>query len=112
MIFLGFVMVLAFSALVARLWYEQVLCQTQWTKKIAGKSEVTVRIPAERGEIRDRNGVTLVTNRASYEVDFYLPDMVRGYRQDYKNVPTREYDGVIRGMKKRLREADVVRIVN
>ncbi len=111
-IFLGFVMVLAFSALVARLWYEQVLCQTQWTKKIAGKSEVTVRIPAERGEIRDRNGITLVTNRASYEVDFYLPDMVRGYRQDYKNVPTREYDGVIKGMKKRLREADVVRIVN
>ena len=43
-IFLGFVMVVAFSALVARLWYEQVLCQTQWTKKIAGKSEVTVRI--------------------------------------------------------------------
>src|SRR5882757_7756537 len=83
-IFLGFVMLVAFAVLVAKLWYEQVLRGAQWTRKIAGKSEVTVRIPAERGEIRDRNGVTLVTNRASYEVDFYLPDMVRGYRTKYK----------------------------
>ena len=82
-IFLGFSMMIAFCVLIGKLWYEQVLRQTQWTRKIAGKSEVTVRIPAERGEIRDRNGITLVTNRASYEVDFYLPDMVRGYRRDY-----------------------------
>ena len=111
-IFLGFVMLISFAALVARLWYEQVLRQTQWTKKIAGKSEVTVRIPAERGEIRDRNGEVLVTNRASYEVDFYLPDMVRGYRRDYGSVPVRDYDGIIKGMRKKLKEADVVRIVN
>ena len=39
-----------------------------------------MRIPSVRGEIRDRNGVTLVQNRASYEVDFYLPEMVKGYR--------------------------------
>ena len=48
---------------------------------VAAKASVTVRIPSVRGEIRDRNGVTLVGNRASYEVDFYLPDMVKGYRR-------------------------------
>ncbi len=113
MIFLGFVMVIAFSALVGKLWYEQVLRgESVWKKKIAGKSEVTVRIPAERGEIRDRNGVTLVTNRASYEVDFYLPDMVRGYRRDYGFVPQSDYYATIKQMKKKLKEPDVVRIVN
>ncbi len=111
-VFLGFVMLAAFSVLVGKLWYEQVLRGAKWTKKIASKSEVTVRIPSTRGEIRDRNGITLVTNRASYEVDFYLPDMVRGYRQQYKTVPQTEYFANIRNMKKKLREADVVKIVN
>ncbi len=112
MIFLGFVMLCAFGVLVGKLWYEQVLRGDKWTKKIASKSEVTVRIPSVRGEIRDRNGVTLVTNRASYEVDFYLPDMVRGYRQKYKTVPLTEYFANINQMKKKLKGADVVKIVN
>ena len=60
--------------------------------------EVTVRIPSVRGEIRDRNGITLVANRASYEVDFYLPDMVRGYGRQHGHgaddrVPRRSVPG-------------------
>jgi len=35
-------------------------------------------------EIRDRNGITLVANRASYEVDFYLPAMVKGFKDQNK----------------------------
>src|ERR1700744_1137797 len=92
MLFLAFLMVCGLAVLLSRLWYEQVLRGPQWTKKIAGRSQVTVRIPSVRGEIRDRNGITLVTNKASYEVDFYLPDMVRGYRQDYGGyVPKTSY---------------------
>ena len=59
----------------------------EWTARIQGSSEATVRIPSIRGEIRDRNGVTLVQNRASYEVDFYLPEMVKGYRERYGRPP-------------------------
>ena len=59
----------------------QVAHGPEWTARIRGSSEATVRIPSIRGEIRDRNGVALVQNRASYEVDFYLPEMVKGYRQ-------------------------------
>src|SRR5687768_16728817 len=80
-IFLALVMLCAMGILVGKLWWEQVARGKHWAKKIASRSEVTVRIPSVRGEIRDRNGITLVANRASYEVDFYLPDMVRGYRQ-------------------------------
>ena len=68
------------GVLAAKLWWEQVARGPFWTKKIASRSQVTVRIPSIRGEIRDRNGITLVANRASYEVDFYLPAMVKGFK--------------------------------
>ena len=113
MLFLAFLMVCGLGVLLSKLWVEQVLRGPQWAKKIGGRTQVTVRIPSVRGEIRDRNGVTLVANRANYDVDFYLPDMVRGYRQDNGYVPKNEYTVTSnRGMKKKMKEADVVQIVN
>jgi penicillin-binding protein 2 len=111
-IFLAFVMLCGLGVLVTKLWWEQVARGAMWTKKIANRSEVTVRIPSVRGEIRDRNGVTLVANRASYEVDFYLPDMVRGYRDNHGRVPINEYLATVRQMKKKMKEPDIVQIVN
>src|SRR3954463_16332963 len=85
--FLALVMLSALGVVVAKLCWEQVARGKQWKNKIASRSEVTVRSPSVRGEIRDRNGVTLVANKASYEVDFYLPDMVRDYRSRNGKVP-------------------------
>src|SRR3954447_1267239 len=110
--FMALVVLLGFCALVAKLWWEQVAHGQAWANRIASRSEVTVRIPSVRGEIRDRNGVTLVGNRASYEVDFYLPDMVRGYRQQNGHVPTTTFLAPVRQMLKEKKEADVVQIVN
>jgi penicillin-binding protein 2 len=110
--FLAFVMLAGLGALVAKLWWEQVARGKEWTRKIASRSEVTVRIPSVRGEIRDRNGVTLVANRASYEVDFYLPDMVRGYKKQHGHVPQTAYTAPVRQMLKEKKEADIVQIVN
>src|SRR5258705_11439536 len=81
---------LVLASLVAigvRLWFVQVKLADYYRGRIQGSSEVTVRIPSIRGEIRDRNGVPLVTNRPSYEVDFYLPDLVNGYRKQYGQHP-------------------------
>lgn len=112
--FVAFLMLGGISALAGKLWWEQVARGPMWSKKIASRSEVTVRIPSVRGEIRDRNGITLVGNRASYEVDFYLPDMVRGYKRQHpdKDLPLATYEGQVRGMLKQKKEADVVKIVN
>ncbi len=44
-----------------------------------------MRLPAVRGEIKDRNGVPLVENRASFEVDFYCPTL---------SIPTRRATGI------------------
>jgi penicillin-binding protein 2 len=112
--FLALFMLLGMGGLVTKLWWEQVARGKAWQNKIAGRSEVTVRIPSVRGEIKDRNGLTLVSNRASYEVDFYLPDMVRGYKQMYpdKKIPNVTYRGTVRNMARDKSEADIVAIVN
>jgi penicillin-binding protein 2 len=110
--FLGLCMLVGLAALSMRLWWVQVARGFEYTSKIRGSSEATVRIPSVRGEIRDRNGVTLVQNRASYAVDFYLPEMVKGYRERMGPPPMTEYRSTINGMPKDLKEPDIVKIVN
>ena len=109
--FLGLLFLAGLAALLGRLWFVQVAHGPEWTAKIRGSSEATVRIPSVRGEIRDRNGTTLVQNRASYEVDFYLPEMVKGYRERVGPPPLTEYRSTINGMPKDLKEPDIVKIV-
>src|SRR5215472_17006059 len=110
--FLGLFMLLCVGSLGVRLWWIQVAHGQEWTSQIRGSSQATVRIPSVRGEIKDRNGVTLVQNRASYEVDFYLPEMVKGYRERFGSPPTAEYRATINGMPKDLKEPDIFKIVN
>src|ERR1700745_128063 len=110
--FLGLFMLLGVGSLGVRLWWIQVAHGQEWTAQIRGSSQATVRIPSVRGEIKDRNGVTLVQNRASYEVDFYLPEMVKGYRERFGHPPTTEYRATINGMPKDLKEPDIIKIVN
>jgi penicillin-binding protein 2 len=110
--FLGLLMLLGMGALGFRLWWVQVARGSDYTKQIRGSSEATVRIPSVRGEIRDRNGLALVQNRASYEVDFYLPEMVKGYRERFGAPPRVEYRATINGMPKDMKEPDIIKIVN
>src|ERR1700758_3009754 len=110
--FLGLLMLLGMGALGLRLWWIQVAHGAEWTAQIRGSSQATVRIPSVRGEIRDRNGLTLVQNRASYEVDFYLPEMVKGYRERYGQPPVTEHRAIINKMPKDVKEPDIIKIVN
>jgi len=109
---LALLFVLAISGIIARLWWVQVAHGALWSAKIGSRSQVTVRIPSVRGEIRDRNGITLVQNRASYEVDFYLPEMVRGYKLRNGSVPDVVYTAAVKGMLKEHKIANIVQIVN
>jgi penicillin-binding protein 2 len=109
----GFFMLLLLGSMILRMWWVQVARGALYSAKIAQRSEVTVRIPSVRGEIRDRNGIPLVQNRASYEVDFYLPDMVRGFKErNGGQVPFIQYQAPVRGMLENKREPDIVDIVN
>src|SRR5881398_2586517 len=110
--FLALLMLLGMGALGLKLWWIQVAHGAEWTSQLRGSSQATVRIPSVRGEIKDRNGVTLVQNRASYEVDFYLPEMVKGYRERLGSPPLTEYRAIINGMPKDQKEPDIIKIVN
>ncbi|MBV9127229.1 MAG: penicillin-binding protein 2, partial [Verrucomicrobia bacterium] len=110
---IGLIFLIAVSAVIGKLWIVQVLQGKAYADKIKGNSQVTVRIPSVRGEIRDRDGVPLVTNRASYEVDFYLQEMVNGYKQAFgaKQLPTRAYRYTYKGVAKETRETDINKVV-
>jgi len=109
----GFTVLVLLASVILRLWWIQVARGALYTAKIAQRSVVTVRIPSVRGEIRDRNGIPLVQNRASYEVDFYLPDMVNGFKdRNNGQVPYIQYQAPVHGMEENHREADIVQIVN
>src|SRR5260370_34254033 len=100
-------------AIGVRLWFVQVKMADYYRGRIQGSSEVTVRIPSVRGEIRDRNGIPLATNRPSYEVDFYLPDLVSGYKKQYGQPPMVEFRAKdSNGMLHDRKEADIVQIVD
>src|SRR5450631_82986 len=111
-LFLAVFILASLLAIGVRLWFVQVKMADFYRGRIQGSSEVTVRIPSIRGEIRDRNGVPLVQNRVSHEVDFYLPEMVKGYRERVGPPPMTEYRSTINGMPKDLKEPDIVKIVN
>src|ERR1041384_4217512 len=110
--FLVLLMLVGLGPVGLKLWWIQVAHGAEWTSHLRGSSEATVRIPSVRGEIKDRNGMTLVQNRASYEVDFYLPEMVKGYRERFGSPPLTEYRAIINGMPKDQKEPDIIKIVN
>ena len=110
-LFIAAIMLIGMGGICFRLWYVQIARGAVYTAKIASGSQVTVRIPAVRGEILDRNGIPLVQNRSSFDVDFYLPDIVRAYRETKGSVPSRTYRGTVHNMPKDMKEADVETIV-
>src|SRR5438067_13799957 len=101
--FLGLFMLLGVGSLGVRLWWIQVAHGQEWTSQLRGSSQVTVRMPSVRGEIKDRNGTSLVQTRASYEVDVYLPEMVKAYRDRFGSPATNEYRSIISGMQKDMK---------
>lgn len=109
---LAAVIAAAMLLLLVRLWYVQIIRGDAYRTRIRGHSQLTVRLPAVRGEICDRNGIPLVENRASMEVEFYLPDIVRAWKEEHGSVPKRKYWGLDHGMRALKEEADIVRIVN
>jgi len=114
-LFIAVFVLLCLGGLIARLWWIEVVRGDYYLAKVKGGSQVTVRLPAVRGEIKDRNGIPLVENRASFEVDFYLPDIVRAYRQDHGKAPLRDVKFRKKdryGNLSEVPEVDVPEIVN
>lgn len=115
-IFLAVVLLGGLGILVGRLWWMQVARYDYYAAKVRSGSRLTVRLPAVRGEIKDRNGIPLVENRASFEVDFYLPDIVNSYKKSHGgSLPLRQVKYRTKdryGNLKEQDEYDVPQVVN
>ena len=65
--------------LLAGLWWVQVVRYRSYVEDQRSQSYRTVRVPAPRGRIMDRNGLPLAENRPNYSVSLYLED--RAWRE-------------------------------
>lgn len=110
---LALLVVIGVSVLVFRLYRIQVIEHQKWVNQLPGEKELTVRVPGVRGEIRDRNGMVLATNEASYDVTFDLRAITEQWRLDNpeEDVPKTKFDAHRSGMLRSNKETDIVAIV-
>jgi len=71
--------------LLAGLWWVQVVSARMYESHLETQSYRTVRIPAVRGKILDRNGHVLAENRPSYNLSLYLDDLRQPFYLAYSN---------------------------
>ena len=72
---LGFLALAAFGVLIFRLWALQVLSGAQHLRAAENNQLRTMRIEAQRGPIRDRDGRILVDNRAATAIRVWPADL-------------------------------------
>jgi penicillin-binding protein 2 len=74
-IWFGVILALGLGLLAVRLWWLQVVDYSKYGESGEKQSLRTVRLPAARGRIFDRNGVCLVDNRPLYSLALYLEEL-------------------------------------
>lgn len=104
-------MMCGFSVLVFRLWSLQIDRREEFAKMVPGAKKERARIPGPRGEIKDRNGIVLATNKASFEVRVNLAEVVSEFRRDAKihkkEIPEVLVDVIERGIRRQKKELDI-----
>jgi penicillin-binding protein 2 len=71
------------GVLLAGLWWVQVVSARDYQANLETQSFRTVRIPAVRGKILDRNGVVLAESRPTYNVSLYLEELHKAFQAAY-----------------------------
>ncbi|BCU78822.1 penicillin-binding transpeptidase domain-containing protein [Luteolibacter sp. LG18] len=100
-----------FGALLMRLHDFQIVRRDKFLGLVPGDTKVTIREPGTRGEITDRNGITLAKNVRDYEVTFNLAEIDAAYRRQHTDRPELERVTMEHGMLRKRTERDIVGIV-
>jgi penicillin-binding protein 2 len=72
-----------FGVLVCGLWWVQIVSTGEYQAHLEMQSFRTVRVPAVRGKILDRNGVVLAENRPVYNISLYLEELKKQFDLAY-----------------------------
>ncbi|MES2440958.1 MAG: penicillin-binding transpeptidase domain-containing protein [Verrucomicrobiota bacterium] len=100
-----------FGALLSRLHEFQIVRRDEFLQLVPGNRTVTVREPGTRGEITDRNGITLARNVRNYEVSFNLDEIRQAYLTQHVEDPKLERLTKENGLPRKRSEKDIVAIV-
>ena len=82
---------LGVGTLLAGLWYVQIAHANRYRAELQDQSIRTVRVPAIRGKILDRNRIPLVENRPSYNVNSYLEELRPHFEAQYVKHVKKEF---------------------
>ena len=82
---------LGMAVLLAGLWYVQIISRKRYQTSLKIQSFRTVRLPAIRGKILDRNGLLLAQNQPRFNVNLYLEDLRPLFTHEYTDAVKREY---------------------
>ena len=78
------------ALLLSGLWWVQIISYRQYSENQKAQSFRTVRIPAIRGKILDRNRTALAENQPSYNVTVYLDELRGAFKKEWARMrPTR-----------------------
>ena len=81
---LAVVILIGFLVLTGGLWWVQIVSSKDYQASLQTQSVRTVRIPAVRGKILDRNGAVLAENRPAYNLVLHLDEMRGDFEAAYK----------------------------
>ena len=88
---LSLVMAAGMLALLAGLWFVQIVSAKRMEGRLEVQSFRKPQVPAERGRILDRNGLPLVENVPQYNVVLYLEDLRSQFTNEYFSHVLKEY---------------------
>ena len=71
------------SLLLVGLWWVQIVSARDYRESLETQAFRTVRIPAVRGKILDRNGAVLAENQPTYNVSLYLEELRKPFDNAY-----------------------------
>ncbi|MGD9895729.1 MAG: penicillin-binding protein 2 [Candidatus Methylacidiphilaceae bacterium] len=98
--------------LIARLWVIQVVEGQTYASRLRNQTTIALRLDGARGPILDRNGIALAENRATYEIDLYLDQLVRDYPKRHRGrVPRIQVERRMGGATLLRKEPDIYRVV-
>ena len=80
---LAIVMAAGLVILLAGLWWVQVVSAPEYRSHLETQAYRTVRLPAMRGKILDREGRVLAENRPRYNLSLYLDDLRKPFDDAY-----------------------------
>jgi len=86
---LAFVVLTGLLVLFTGLWWVQLVSTRHFKVKLEDQSVRTVRIPALRGKILDRDGRVLADNHPAYNVDLYMDELSTNFQIAYSSAVNR-----------------------